>query len=64
MNKKDWRDYLTAALLSTIILTFMWVVVKNVSSVPMVGTVGGIVGTLLCALRWFDMKDDKQKDAS
>ena len=63
MNKKDWRDYLTALLLSGIIGAFIWVMLQNVHNVAMIGTVGGVVGTLLCALRWFDMKDDKQKDA-
>lgn len=61
MNKKDWRDYLTyvfAAAIMAFASVYLW---KHPSDAAF-GIWAGVVGSIVTALRWLDLKDDKEKD--
>jgi hypothetical protein len=62
VNKKDWRDYATYGLLVALGMfcgMYLW---KHPSDANF-GTFELLAGIMIGALRWFDLRDDKEKDA-
>jgi hypothetical protein len=61
MNRSDWRDYAVYALVVALGVfgsVYLWKHPSEVSFATWATVCGGIVA----AMRWFDLRDDKEAD--
>lgn len=63
MNTKDWRDYTTYAFAAAILAAATLYAWRHPSDANF-ATWAVVVGSITGVLRWLDLKDDKEKDAS
>ena len=62
MNHKDWRDFTTYAFAGLILFYASWYLAKHPSDISF-ATWATVSGSIVCLLKFLDIKDDKQKDA-
>jgi hypothetical protein len=62
VNKTRWGDILIGLLVAIMWVAATVYLFKHPSDISF-GTWGTICGTMLCAYKWIDMRDDKEKDA-
>jgi hypothetical protein len=61
-NTKDWRDALAWGMIASIVTFAGWFVANHPDPINF-GTFGTLAGGAICAMRWFDLRDDKVGDA-